>query len=514
MHTLHKVLRKINANGAAWPVDLFRRALACLALVYFWTLLHETNLISAPTGLLDHRTILDIFPYTFQPLFSESLNSTSISLIYALAMLIALFIIFGIRVRIFSLVLYVISVCAFRWNFLVVYVDDVFMHLFLLWSALLPDGKTQFFGGKYREKALSTKLVSKASIHFFLFNISLMYLVSGLSKWSSPMWVDGTAVFVIQKLSFTRFPAFWQIEMMPILKIFTWSALVVEPIFALIPWLAKGSRLKLGLAILAVFMHLFTILTLGFAFANLACICALLLCFQDELHAFYMKSKGLVKIKANESWQSLRFSDYTGLVVVVLLTGAMSLSFTNAYSWRSSVHDSVQHAPKAHKAPVNPEYGNPLQTAFYGGLWVLGLAQSYQLMDWIDSRNFTIAIGAEIFKANEKLSEEENLEKFLPSTVRVNLLYSYIFEVVWHSMPKEKLEVLKKALVFRLSNYLCRHEKTKMLDKDVRLNYSLFRISPQHLETYVPVFRKNTLLDFSCKTEGISQIHLDTRGQL
>ena len=46
--------------------------------------------------------------------------------------------VFGYRVRLCASVLFVIAVSTYRWNFLVIYVDDAFMHLLLFWFMLLP----------------------------------------------------------------------------------------------------------------------------------------------------------------------------------------------------------------------------------------------------------------------------------------------------------------------------------------------------------------------------------------
>ncbi len=69
-------------------------------------------------------------------------------------------------------------------------------------------------------------------------------------------------------------------------------------------------------------------------------------------------------------------------VLVLLLYGAMVGSALQP-SWRADAAPSDD--PKA-------EGGGPIQRACVTGLWVLGLAQQYRLLDWIDERNYALSL--------------------------------------------------------------------------------------------------------------------------
>ncbi len=174
-----RLLRHWNRPVHARPVIWFRRASGVIALLYFVRCLWEASLFSAVDGVVPHALSIEIFWFTWQPLFGASVVPWWNTLVFVGAALLSCRVAMGCRAAAFAA--YLIGICLYRWNFPVLYLEDALVHQLLFWSALLPSTRGR------RE-------VPGAVVRIMGANLALLYFITVVSKWLSPMWLDGSAL--------------------------------------------------------------------------------------------------------------------------------------------------------------------------------------------------------------------------------------------------------------------------------------------------------------------------------
>ena len=331
-------------------------------------------------GLIDHGWAESTLPYLWQPLFRPEQSDLMMRIILAAASALCLPLALGIYPRLCAAVLYLVLGCSYRWNFLVATVDDEMMHLSLFWLLILlnhPQGPGR---------------------RLFGLNFSLIYLVAGLSKWTSPLWRSGLALGVVAQLPGSRLlEGTAGLDPHPL----TWLALMMEPCFAMLPWLPPG-RARRGLIMLWVSFHLLLVVTFDVAVANLCCLAAGLVIFQAPVERDWKNSDRLA-----------------GLVVGLLLVSQVGSLLQP--SWRSG-------------AAVAGEQGAGLQYASNATLWCLGLAQQYRLLDWIDERNYQAWLSRGPVQTYPALGH-----------LRRGLALSYLTPAPWLRPPPGQLTSLRQS---------------------------------------------------------------------
>ena len=391
---LRRLQQLLLAPTDALPLDLFRIAVGLLAVAYLLRAAFEAPYFSSPDGLIDHELSEEIFPYTIQPLFRPWMTIGLVRAILGVSCLLAFGIVFGIAPRICAFVLYVVVACWYRFHFLTIYVDDSLLHLWLLWVALMPVGATLTVGSWFRGRpelaGWAKQQVPGASVRLFLGNIALMYFVAGTTKWTSRLWLEGNALYAVLKLPAAWFPEFWQEWHLPALVLFNYAALIVEPLLALIVFLPTGRPLKKWLGAGLVLLHVGVIATFDAPFANLACLAATLLIFRHEIIGFLVPGRFEDETPAFYAPRRWRPTERFGALVLVLLTITMLLSMRPS-GWRKPSRGSNATATAKTHADDGLT-GDALETSFYGALWVLGLAQQFRLLDWVDERNFYVQL--------------------------------------------------------------------------------------------------------------------------
>ncbi len=158
--------------------------------------------------------------------------------VFLLACVASILVIIGYQTKADAAVLFVVAVSALRWNILVVYVDDAIVHLVFFWLILLPVGTTLSLQGWLENGTGALDVwyaatVPGASVRFFLANMALVYVTAGAYKFTSPMWLNGTALHAILKLDIAWTPDFWGLRYRWILRVGSYWALIVEPLLAL-----------------------------------------------------------------------------------------------------------------------------------------------------------------------------------------------------------------------------------------------------------------------------------------
>lgn len=295
----------------------------------------------------------------------------------------------GIFPRLCAGLLYLILCCSYRWNFLVASVDDELLHLSLFWLLVLlhhPEGPGR------RMLAL---------------NFSLLYLVAGLSKWLSPMWRGGMALEAVMQLPGSRFgEALAGLDWRGL----NWLALLVEPLFALIPWLRPGPARRLLLGLWIAF-HTLLVLTFDVGIANLCCL-----------------ASGLVVLDPSHDGCWTWPDRFAGLVLFLLL--GSQLGSLLQPSWRSG-------------SVAGGEEGVGWQRHCNVALWCFGLAQQYRLLDWIDERNYQ----ARVTVAGKGQSWPA------PGHLRQGLALSYLTPAPWLRPPTGQATALRRSTWMRWEHW-------------------------------------------------------------
>lgn len=474
----------------ALPLDLFRVLVGLLAFAYFLKTLLDAGDFSGPDGLIDHQLSQKLFWFTRIGLFQPGLSLRFFQTIFVIACLCSWAVILGYRVKLFAAILYLIAVSTYRWNFLVMYVDDSIMHLAIFWLLLLPVGRTLVLSEWLADRAgawqrWKREKVPGVAVRCLLWNLALIYLVAGLWKWTSPMWRDGTALYAIFKLPISLSPDFWGPQHLPFLKVLSYAALILEPLFPLIFILPRGHRAKYALLLALLGFHVGTLVTLRIPFANLACCAALVIPFGGELMG-RLRRKSSEPIPARPP-PGLGVSDAVALVLVIALTLAM-LSSVNLPQWRAPSRSYYPNALASQAVPTldlaaprpdklekfSDEGLGTVQWSLFSFLWVMGIAQQYQLFNWIDDRNYSLHYEVIEYQRDKPTREIEPAAMFPPST-RVVLLQFYLHGITWMRIPRERQADLRESLHRRFARRYCQQAHPL---GDVAVYSTLERIIP------------------------------------
>ena len=157
--------------------------------------------------------------------------------------------------------------------------------------------------------------------------------------------------------------------------------------------------------------------------------------------------------------------------------------------WRTPTREQL---PAGSEADGRYEGLGTAQFTFFGTLWLMGLAQQYQLFNWIDDRNYIVRHKIIEREAGQP-DREINPEKMFLTSTRGVLLEFYMSGITWHRIPPEYRAEFRESLLTRIANRYCRNEKPA---GEMDVYSSLERIAPSGgptLSNFVPLMR------FSCQ---------------
>ena len=96
-----------------------------------------------------------------------------------------------------------------------------------------------------------------------------------------------------------------------------------------------------------------------------------------------------------------------------------------------------------------------LQWSFFSFLWCMGIAQQYQLFNWIDDRNYSFHYEV-IEQQDDGSVREVDPELMFPRSTRGVLLQLYLHGVTWMRIPSERQTELRSSLQLRFARRYCR----------------------------------------------------------
>jgi len=91
----------------------------------------------------------------------------------------------------------------------------------------------------------------------------------------------------------------------------------------------------------------------------------------------------------------------------------------------------------------------PLQLTFVVPLWLAGVAQQYQLFDWIDQRNYSV-------RYDVVSSQPIDAEEIFPRSTRAVLMQAYLHGMTWMQIPTDRQARLRDAIKLRSAQRYCR----------------------------------------------------------
>ena len=468
----------LTAPVPALPLDLLRIMVGLLAAAYFARTWREAPLFSGPRGLLDHDLVRRVLPFTRLSLFPPGASIRTLRAMFAVGCMASLLLAAGIMPQASALVAYVIAVSTYRWNLPLMYVDDAIVHLALFWMVLLPVGTTLAMPDVVADPATAwagarIETVPGFTVRCFLANLALVYLVAGLWKWSSPLWRRGWALYAVLRMAASYAPDWWRPRPAAPMRVANWFALAIEAPLALLLVLPPGSPVKLALGAGAVAFHLGILVTMKFPFANLAMLGALVVFFGDEVTGFL----GAPPPPGAVATATLAAADALAAFTVACLA---LLFLLNAVWYRDGATVSV--AANRRTRGLNP---------LYIPLWVIGLAQSYRLFDWIDERNFRVDHQVLSLPARPLLRPEAvDPNQLFPRSMRDILLQSYLYGNLWVRVNPDALPELRSRM---LAGYAREYARRHPADAEVEACAIVQRITPDNLDlrrgTPVPLLR-------------------------
>ncbi len=392
--------------------------------------------------------------------------------VFGLACLGACGIVLGYRVKLCAGGLFIIAVSTYRWNFIVMYMDDAIIHLLLFWLMLLPVGHTLTISGWWRQGSRCWATwryvtVPSATLRCLLANVCLVYLVAGWWKLESPLWRHGLAVYATLRLPLAYTPELWGPDALSLLRVANYLALIIEPLLPILLTRSCGHPLKwLGL-LGQVGFHLGILVTLRIPFANLALMATAVLFFRNEIMYGWFRSEIDPHTPAMP-----RHSGWAGRLALAFL-----LLLTLAMMRRLPIVGAV-HKPA------------------YTLLWIGGFAQDYQLFNWIDRKNYTIRYRVRATDAGTRQRVLEPSQLF-PTSLRAILLQSYLHNVRWIAVPRQHRAALKRSILTRLAQRFCR--RSPITDRVTAWSH-IRRIHPARAALQRE--RRRFVMSFQCSEVG------------
>ena len=421
----------LTAPVHALPLDIARIVIGGVLFFYFLGALRQAADFSDPDGLIDHRLSIRILPPTRLSLFQPGMPGWLFRVVFLCACVASLFVVAGYHPRAAAFFLFLAAVSSYRWNVLVAYLDDATMHILCLWLVLLPVGHTltvqDLVAGDPATREWVSATVPGLAPRAFMANMALIYLVAGLYKFTSRMWRDGSAMHVALRMPIARAPGFWSPKWRTPLRLVTFAALILEPLFALIFVLPAGSAAKWTLAAGALAFHLGIALTLKIPYSNTAMLGALPVAFSPEIMRGWLGSSP----PRGTGAPGVLPSDVVAVTLVALLV--VMLVWELANTGRRLV-----------KRYSSSGWDNPVRAL----LWMGGVVQSYRLFDWVDARNYDLSFEVRRMGGGDA-GHRLDPEPLFPRSMRHLLLQSYLIGNIWLQLSPGKLESVRRSLLVR-----------------------------------------------------------------
>jgi hypothetical protein len=436
----------------ALPLQLFRIAVGLIATAYFIRLLGEVRDFSALDGLIDHSVVQTVYPETRVSLFQAGTPALAISIALVIALASAVGIVAGWRTKMCAAIALAVAASTYRWNFIVMYLDDAVVHLLIFWLLLLPVDPPLRLTTLVRDPRAAVRqwigvTVPGTATTCLLLNVALMYGLAGLWKLDSPLWRSGYGLYAALRLPIAAMPEVWEPGHVPLLRAANWTVMAIEPLMALPLLLPPGHRFKALGGVLFAGFHLFILVTLGLPFAMFGLLSTLILFFGSEITA------------AAARWSAAGEPPVVRVAPAFTRSGRLAIAFVLVLFLATTRHIPVL---------------GTLNVPAYGVLWMVGVAQDYRLFNWIDRVNFDVKthiVGVGADGASVPLAAPAKY----PSSFRSQLLLAYLHDIRWLRLPQQHRWRMRTSIAERLANWYCVNNS---VSGGVRIVSDIFRLVP------------------------------------
>lgn len=446
-----------------------------LAAVYFIRLLGEAGDFSAAGGLIDHAIVQSVYPETRISLFQAGMPTIVIVVAMVIALGATLGIVVGWRTKACAAAALVVAASTYRWNFIVMYLDDAVVHLLLFWLLVLPvapGGESLGIRALVRAPRAamarwSTVVVPGTAVMCLTLNVALMYVIAGLWKYDSPLWRDGYGLYAALRLPVAAMPHLWTPEHVPMLRLANWAVMAVEPFMALPLFLPPHHRLKLIGGLLFASFHLFILATLGLPFAMLGLLSTLIIFFGPEITSRAARWSGVPEPPTLITQPTLTRGGRIAIAFVIVLAMATT-----------------------RRIPVV----GALNVPAYGVLWMVGVAQDYRLFNWIDRVAFDVDTRIEEVQPGGAVVPVTG--RVFPSSFRAKLLLAYLHDIRWLRLPRSQRMRMRTSIAWALAAWYCRKNPG---DAAVRISSDVYRLTPTGRQPWYKIM----VAEFDCRAGGV-----------
>jgi hypothetical protein len=130
----------------------------------------------------------------------------------------------------------------------------------------------------------------------------------------------------------------------------------------------------------------------------------------------------------------------------VAMLGAIPIALTPELMHGVLGQPLLEGGSASAKTHMSGFFGNPMCVL----LWLVGIAQSYRLFDWIDARNYHVRYEVFALSAHDS-SERRTVDpgSLFPQSIRHLLLQSYLLGNVWLQLDAEQLAELRESILHR-----------------------------------------------------------------
>lgn len=458
------MLTALSGPMPALPLDLFRVLVGLLSTAYFTRTLREVPDFGAADGLINQDLQRRLLPFTCLGLFPKQLPPWLLRAAYLTGCTASVMLALGVGTAIAAPLLYLLAVSAYRRGFLVIGVDDAIIHLSLFWMVVLPVGHTLTLPDLFSRpestrgiwESWRATTVAGLGVHCLLINLALIYATAGLWKLTSPLWKSGSALRVVLAMPvayglgphLATWPATW-------LRVCTWGVLLAEPLGALLLGLPSQCWQVWPILALVIALHGGIIATVRVPLANLAMLAALV---------SFVAVPSLLTGSLHSEPTPIETTPPLGWIavgVVACLTGQIAL-------------DALIAALGLHGGP--PTNTGRVMNPFYAPLWILGLAQSYRLLDWVDARNYDVRYEV-VERCPGSPAKVIDAARMFPRTMRHVLLQSYLFGDLWVALDPNARSALRTSILTRYANRYARVRKSTPNSVEVEVRATIHRVT-------------------------------------
>ncbi len=290
-------------------IALFRILWCSLLLVYFLFDSQNIQTIYGQTGLISLETVKVHFPYPHLNLFNIFGNSDNFLYlffsIYGLAIISALL---GFCTRPALIIVLCCMVTLHQRGIWMMSSSETLMRIITILLVVSPCGHSLSLDAKVAEKFPAyrkEKDWAPWAMRLIQIQLSVVYLWTVWQKFKGETWLDGTALYYATRIeSFKNFPVPFILDNLAVIKLLTWSTLIIEAGLGLLVWIKE---FRIPVIILGIAFHLGIEYTMSIPFFEWVMMVLLMIHITPE-------EVQILKSKVGEKWVLVTRSRSLGVI--------------------------------------------------------------------------------------------------------------------------------------------------------------------------------------------------------